>query len=107
MQNALVGEEIKDLIINFGKPHKLVSHETISRWINSKLADDGVDTSVFRARSCRSASSSKAKDIGISLNEILKRGCWKSKHTFRTYYSRDIINEDNLDFEFDFVTPIL
>ena len=26
MQNALVGEEIKDLIINFGKPHKLVFH---------------------------------------------------------------------------------
>ena len=31
MQSALVGEEIKDLTISFGKPHKPVSHETISR----------------------------------------------------------------------------
>ena len=27
MRNALVGEEIKDLIISFGKPRKPVSHE--------------------------------------------------------------------------------
>ena len=107
MRSALVGEEIKDLIISFGKSHKPVLHETISRWIKSELTDAGVDTSVFKAHSCRSASSSKAKDIGVPLNEILKRGCWKSKHTFRTYYSRDIINEDNIDFEFDYVTPIL
>ena len=107
MRNALVGEEIKDLIISFGKPHKPVSHETISRWIKSELTDAGVDISVFKAHSCRSASSSKAKDNAVSLNEILKLGCWKSKHTFRNYYSRDIINEDNIDFEFDYVTPIL
>ena len=95
MRNVLVGEEIKDLIISFGKPHEPVSHETISQWI--KLI----------VHSCRSASSSKAKDTGVSLNEILKWGCWKSKHTFQTYYSRDIINEDNIDFEFDYVMLIL
>ena len=107
MRNALVKEEVKDLIISFGKPYKPVLHETTSRWIKSELTDAGVDTSVFKAHSCRSASSSKVKDIGVSLNEILKRGCWKSKHAFRTYYSRDIINEGNLNFEFDYVTPIL
>ena len=31
MRNPLVGEEIKDLIISFGKPHKPVSNETISK----------------------------------------------------------------------------
>ena len=86
LQNALLGEEIKGGYC-FGKPYKPVSHEKISRWIKSELTDAGVDTSVFRAHSCRSASSSKVKDIGVSLNEILKPGCWKSKHTFRTYYS--------------------
>ena len=94
MQKALVGEKIKDLIISFGKPHNPVSHNTVSRWIKSQLIDAGVDTFVFKACSCRLASSSKAKDIGVSLNEILKPGCWKRKDTFRTYYSRDIINED-------------
>ena len=107
MRNASVGDEIKDLIISFGKPHKPVTHETISRWIKSEFTDVGVDTSIFKAHSCRSAFSSKAKDIGVSLNEILKWGCWKSKHTFRTYYSRDIINEDNIAFVFDYVTPLL
>ena len=58
MRKALVEEKIKDLIISFGKHHKPVSHETISRWIKNQLTDDGVDTSVFKARSCRSASSS-------------------------------------------------
>ena len=79
----------------------------ISKWIKSELTDAGVDTSVSKAHSCLSAYSSKAQDIGVSLNEILKRGCWKSKRTFRTYYCRGIINEDNIDFEFDYVTPIL
>ena len=107
MQNALVGEEIKDLIISFGKPYKPVSHETILKSIKNELIDAGVDIPVFKAHSCRSASSNKAKHIGVSLNEILKRGCWKSKHTFRTYYSRDIIIEGNMDFEFDYLTPSL
>ena len=72
-RNALVGKGIKDLIISFGKPHKPVSHETISRWIKSELTDAGVDTSVFKAHNCRSTSSSTAKGIGVSLNEIMKR----------------------------------
>ena len=84
IRNALVEEEIKDLIISFGKLHKPVLHETISRWIKIQLPDAEVDTSVFKDHSCCSASPSKAKDIGVLLNEILKRGCWKSKHTFRT-----------------------
>ena len=48
MRNALVGEELKDPIISFGKLQKPVSHETISRWIESELTDAGVDTSVSR-----------------------------------------------------------
>ena len=107
IRNALVGEEIKDLTISFEKPDKPVSHEAISRWIKSELTDAGVDTSVFKAHSCRYASSSKTKDISASLNKILKQGCWKCKHTFRTYYSRHIINKDNIDIEFDNMALIL
>ena len=107
MRSTLVREEIKDLIISFRKPYRPVSQDTISRWIKNEQADAGVNTSVFKAHSCLSASSSKAGNIGVSLNETLKWECWKSKHTFRTYCSRDIINEDNVDFEFHYVTPIL
>ena len=84
-----------------------MSSETISRWIKDELSKAGVDTSVFKAHSCRSASSSKARDAGISVSEILKKGGWKSVHTFKTFYSRDIINSENVDFEFNYVSPIL
>ena len=74
MQNALVGTKIKNLIISFWKPHKPVSHKTILRQIKSEFTDVGGDTSFFKVYSCRLAFSSKAKNIGVSLNEILQRG---------------------------------
>ena len=107
IRNTLVTRDIKDLIISYRKPHKPVSLETISRWIKDELSKAGVDTSVFKAHSCRSASSSKARDAGISVSEILKKGGWKSVHTFKTFYSRDIINSEDVDFEFNYVSPIL
>ena len=42
----------------------------------------GVDTSVFKAYSCRLASSSKARDAGTSVSEILKKGGWKSVNIY-------------------------
>ena len=107
IRNALVGEVIKGFTISFEKPDKLVSHEAISRWIKSELTNAGVETSVFKAHICCYASSSKTKDISASLNKMLKQGCWKCKHTFRTYYSRHIINKDNIDIEFDNMALIL
>ena len=83
-RNTLVTRDIRDLIISYGKPHKPVSSETKSRWIKDELSKAGVDTSVFKAHSSRSASSSKAREAGISVSEILKKGGWKSVHTFKT-----------------------
>ena len=84
-----------------------MSSETKSRWIKDELSKAGVDTSVFKAHSSRSASSSKTREAGISVSEILKKGGWKSVHTFKTFYSRDIINSDGVDFELNYVSPIL
>ena len=72
IRNTLVMRDIRDLIISYGKPHKPVSSQTISRWIKDELLKEGVDTSVFKAHSCRSASSSKARDAGISIRNIKK-----------------------------------
>ena len=107
IRNTLVTRDIKDLIISYGKPHKPVSSETTPRWIKDELSKKGVDTSVFKRHSCRSASSSKARDTGISVSEISKKGGWKSVNTFKTFYSRDIINSEGVDFEFNYVSPIL
>ena len=58
-----MGEEINYL--KFGKPHQPVSHDTNSKWIKNQLTHAGVDTSVFKAHSCRSACFSKEKDIDV------------------------------------------
>ena len=97
IRNTLVTRDIRDLIISYGKPHKPVPSEAISTWIKDELSKAGVETSVLKAHSCRSASSSKAKDAGISVSEILKKGGWKSVHTFKTFYSRDIINSEDVE----------
>ena len=95
------------LIISYGKPHKPVSSEIISRWIKDELSKAGVDNLVVKAHSCRSASSNKARDAGMSVSEILKKGGRKSVHTFKIFYSRDITNSEDLDFEFNYISPIL
>ena len=64
--------ELKDFIISHGKPHKPVSSDKISRWIKDELLKALVDASVFKAHSCKSASSSKARDAGAFVSEILK-----------------------------------
>ena len=73
IRKTLVTRDIRDLIISYCKPNKPVSSETISRWIKDEISKAGVDTSVFEPHSCRSASSYKARDAGISVSEILKR----------------------------------
>ena len=50
----------------------------------------GIDTSHYAAHSCHSASSSKARVSGVSMEQILKCGQWKSSHTLR-FYNKDIV----------------
>ena len=90
----------------FGKPCRKPSDDTFARWIKTELVNAGIDISVFKAHSCRSASSSKAKNIGIPFSEILKWGCWSSQNTFTRFYVKDIINTDIKE-DFNFSTPIL
>ena len=42
----------------------------------------GIDTSVFKAHSTRAASSSKASNQGVPLEEILLMADWSGQSTF-------------------------
>jgi integrase len=79
---------IKQLFVSTIAPHSGVTGNTISRWIRSALDASGVDTSVFKAHSTRRAAASKASALGISVDEILKAGHWKSESTFSRLYKR-------------------
>ena len=55
----------------------------------------GINTNIYKPHSCRSASTNKARDNGVSIRDILKRGSWKSQNTFTKFYSKDIRNKES------------
>ena len=56
----------KPLFLATQKPYSPVSSTTIGRWLKLTLQDAGIDTSVFKAHSTRGASSSAARQSGVS-----------------------------------------
>lgn len=61
---------VSKLFTSYVKPRKQVCTGTLARWIKSVLTSSGVHTSVFKAHSVRSASTSYvyAKGVPILLN---------------------------------------
>ena len=48
----------------------------------------GIDTPHFKTHSCRSAATSKAKEMGISLEEVLKREAWSGESKWQKHYHK-------------------
>lgn len=95
---SLRGEE-KTLFIGFRKPYRAVTAQTISRWVKTVLKDSGVDTNIFSAHSTRHASTSLAKQKGVSLDLIRKTAGWSGNSTvFARFYNRVIVNDNPENF---------
>eukprot|EP00794_Sanderia_malayensis_P020746 gene20746-22775_t len=94
---ALRGENTS-LLISYMKPHKAISKDTVSRWVKTILRAAGVNVQVFTAHSCRSASTSAAKAVGLSLTSILKFAGWSNSQTFAKYYDNLIVSNDEDNF---------
>ena len=99
-RSAKVDETVTSFIITHGKPHRSASDNTISRWTREILTLAGVDTNVFTPHSCRSASTSKAKAVGISRSDIMKKAGWSRDSTFKKCYEKDIIYCKTAKFNF-------
>ena len=67
----------------------------------------GINMNVYKPHSCRSASTSKARDNGVSITGILKWVCWKSQNTFIKFYSKDILNKENSREDLDYSKLLL
>lgn len=80
----------KQLFISYCKPHAPVSRDTISRWIRTVMKEAGIDTSIFKAHSTRSAASSAAKNRHVPIADILSTAGWANERTFTTYYNKPI-----------------
>ena len=70
--NPLRSEKTTQLLISYIRPHNPVSVDTVFCWLKEFLRLPGIDTSIFTGHSTRTASASKAKQVGLSLPEILK-----------------------------------
>ena len=84
----------RNLFLSFGKPHKAVCASTISRWLKLALEEAGIDVTTFTGHSYRSASTSKAFNLGVSLDIILRTADWSNAGTFCKFYKKDIYQKD-------------
>ena len=79
------------LILSYSYPHKMVKSATLARYVKLFLGLAGIDLTVFTAHSTRSASTTKANNIGLSLKDIAKAAGWKSPNTFQKFYKFPIM----------------
>ena len=78
------------LLLSFVQPHGSAISSAISWWIKKVLTISGVDVSVLKGHSTRSASTSKAAISGLSVPHILERGCWSNSSTWQKFYNKQI-----------------
>ena len=77
-----------ELFVGIKAPHDPVHKSTIARWIKNILTRANIDTTRYQAHSIRAASSSKAKQQGLSIKDILERGNWSRESTWQKYYHK-------------------
>ena len=64
------------VFLTLNHPHHPASKDTLARLIKLTLDFLGIDNTRFKPHSCRSASSSKASAMGVSVDVILRSGQW-------------------------------
>ncbi len=78
--------------------HTPVAIATISGWLVKLMKDAGVDTSIYKGHSTRAASTSKAAQMGMSVQDIVQRANWTNARTFHRFYHRTSSDDDDVDF---------
>ena len=74
------------LLIAMIKPHKPFSSSTVARWLKTVLNNAGIDTSIFKAHSVRSAATSSASEAGVTTATILDAADWATETMFQRFY---------------------
>ena len=98
-KTKIIRADETQLFVSFIKPHKAVKSCTIAKWLKNFLALSGIDVSVFKPHSTRGASTSKANKYGLSIEQIINKGNWKSCKTFRKFYNRPVVDDENDKFQ--------
>jgi len=69
------------LLLCYTKPFGPASKDTIRRWLKEVMMQSGIDTTLFKPHSTRSASTSKAVSNSVPINDILTTAGWRSTST--------------------------
>ena len=70
------------------KPHKPVSSSTVARWLKTVLNNAGIDASIFKAHSVRSAATSSASEAEVTIATILDAAAWATETVFQRFYNK-------------------
>lgn len=62
---------------------------TVANWVNEIMTKAGIDTSIYRAHSTRSASSTKAIEQGHTIEQVKDHANWsRNSQTFEKFYCK-------------------
>ena len=78
------------LLLCHVKPNGPASKDTISRWLKQVMTAAGIDTSIFKPHSTRSAATSAAKVADVPLDEIMATAGWRSSSVFAVFYNKPL-----------------
>ena len=95
-RTAHLRDSTENLFITYIKLDGRVSKDTIARWIKTVLSLSGIDISVFKAHSIRSASTSAASELGVPITDILSTARWSSDCTFARHYNKVVTGPQNM-----------
>ena len=73
------------LILSYDYPYRPVKSATVARYVKNFLGQCGIDLTVFTAHSTRSASTSKANNMGLSVKRISIAAGWRGASTFQRF----------------------
>ena len=77
------------LLLSMVKPHHPITPSSVARWLKETISKAGI-SDIFTAHSTRSASTSKAKRIGLSAKDIIEQAKWTNESTFMRFYSKPL-----------------
>ena len=84
------------LLLTAAKPFREASKDTMARWVKTVLHKAGIDIGKFGPGSIRAASTSKAKEQGATIDDILRAGGWSRRSTFQKFYDKKIVKTKSL-----------
>ena len=82
------------LFIAISAPHQPVLPCTLAKWLLAVMQNSGIDVTVYKAHSTRSAGAAHMKTHGMSLKQVLDRGFWSKREgtskVFKKFYQKPL-----------------